>query len=162
MDFFDPPTIALQKSKFIQTDDTYLCHTTTKTCSLNLTLSGAEKGIIYTWTYDDGAVLISKNPKSRAFAPGTHEIRVAASYSGSTDILWTQTISATVEKIKKAKKPKKIKAPKSKIKKETQVTSVIVPEIENPPEDDIPYTTIALFGGILPLVLLRRFLTGII
>ena len=43
MDFFDPPSVALQKSKFIEINDGYLCRTKTKTCSLNLTLSGAEK-----------------------------------------------------------------------------------------------------------------------
>jgi hypothetical protein len=42
MNFFDPPMIMLQKSKFTETDYHYLCRTTTRDCSLNLTLSGAE------------------------------------------------------------------------------------------------------------------------
>jgi hypothetical protein len=163
MDFFDPPTITLQNSKFVETDDTYLCRTKTKTCSLNLTLSGVEKGIIYTWTYDDGEVIISRNPRSKSLSIGSHEIRVAASYSGSSDTLWTQTISATVEKIIKPKKAKKIKAkkaPKTQPKKVVDSNIISLPETEKIPADDIPYTTMALFGGILPLVLLRRFLTG--
>ena len=45
MDFFDPPMIALQKSKFVETDDGYLCRTKTKTCSLNLILSGDPFGL---------------------------------------------------------------------------------------------------------------------
>ena len=54
---------------------------------------------------------------------------------------------AKVEKIITPKKSKKTKANKTKIttKKETQATPVIVPEPENHPEEDIPYTTIALF-----------------
>jgi hypothetical protein len=165
MDFFDPPMITLQKSKFTEIDSHYLCRTTTKTCSLNLTLSGAEKGIVYTWTYDDGEVISSKNPKSKKLSIGSHEITVAAAYSGSTDILWTQTISAQVDKIIKPKKAKKIKAkkaPKIKIQKETKSTSIASPETEKIPEDDIPYTTMALLWGIIPLALLRRFLTGVI
>jgi hypothetical protein len=71
---------------------------------------------------------------------------ITAAYSGSTDTLWTQTISATVEKIKKAKKPKKIKIKKPKVvtKKENQVAPVVVPVTQPIPEDDIPYTTMAL------------------
>jgi hypothetical protein len=165
MDFFDPPMITLQKSKFTETDDHYLCRTTTKTCSLNLTLSGTTKGIIYTWTYDDGEVISSKNPRSKKLSLGAHEIRISAAYSGSTDTLWTQTISAQVEKIIKPKKSKKIKvqkAPKTETKKEIKPTLVSLQETEQIPEDDIPYTTIALFSGIIPLALLRRFLTGLI
>lgn len=165
MDFFDPPMIALQKSKFIFSDDRYICKTTTKTCSLNLTLSGTEKGIIYIWTYDDGEVISSKNPKSKKLSIGFHEITVAAAYSGSTDILWTRILSVEVDKIKKAKKSKKIKtkkAPKTEIKKEIKPTLVSLPETEQISEDDIPYTTIALLWGIIPLALLRRFLTGVI
>jgi hypothetical protein len=81
MDFFDPPTIALQKSKFTRIDDRYICRTTTRTCSLNLSLSGAEKGVVYTWEYDDGDIITSKNPRSKSFAPGVHEIIVSATYS---------------------------------------------------------------------------------
>jgi hypothetical protein len=117
MDFFDPPTVILQKSKFIEVDDLYLCRTTTKTCSLNLTLSGAEKGILYTWTYDDWDMITSKNPRSKSFAPGMHEITVSASYSGSTDVIWTQILSLQVDHIakpKKGKKPKKVKTTKPK------------------------------------------------
>ena len=53
---------------------------------------------------------------------------------------------ATVEKIIKAKKPRKIKTKKPRIatKKETQGVSIIVPEAAQAPEDDIPYTTMAL------------------
>jgi hypothetical protein len=116
MDFFDPPIVTLQDSKFVEVDDRYICRTTTKTCSLNLTLSWAKKGITYTWTYDDGDIITSKNPRSKSFSPGRHEITVSASYSGSTDILWTEILSVKVEKIikpKKAKKPKKPKVAKT-------------------------------------------------
>ena len=145
MDFFDPPTITLQKSKFIEIDGGYLCRTKTKTCSLNLTLSGVEKGIMYNWAYDDREVISSKNPRSQKLSLGSHEIVVAASYSGSTDVLWTQTISARVDKITKPKKAKKqkISARKTTPKKEIKPTIIHLPEAE-PPTDDIPYTTLAL------------------
>jgi hypothetical protein len=81
IDFFDPPIITLQNSKFTEMDDRYLCRTRTKTCSLNLTLSGAEKGIEYTWQYDDGDIVTSENPRSKIFAPGVYEIKVSATYS---------------------------------------------------------------------------------
>ncbi len=162
MDFFDPPTITLQKSKFTKTNAGYLCRTKTKTCSLNLTLSGAEKWILYTWTYDDGEVISSKNPRSKKLSLGSHEITVAASYSGSTDILWTQTISARVDKISKPKKAKKIKAkkpPKTERLKKPVQSLILPPASEQPPiENDIPYTTMALISGIIPVALLRRFL----
>ena len=125
MDFFDPPIIALQDSKFAEGDDRYLCRTTAKTCSLNLTLSGAEKGIIYTWYYDDGDIVTSKNPRSKSFAPGKHEITVSASYSGSTDILWTQILSVQVDHIAKPKKAKKPKAKKVTVSKKSASLSLI-------------------------------------
>ena len=162
MDFFDPPTITMQKSKFTETNNGYLCRTKTKTCSLNLTLSGAEKWILYTWTYDDGEVISSKNPRSKKLSLGSHKITVAASYSGSTDILWIQTISARVDKITKPKKAKKIKAKKppktERLKKRVQ-SLILPPASEQPPiENDILYTTMALISGIIPVALLRRFL----
>jgi hypothetical protein len=162
IDFFDPPTISLQSSKFIETDDGYICRTTTKTCSLNLTLSGIERWISYTWEYDDGDIITSKNPRSKNLSIGSHNITVVASYSWSTDILWTDAIVATVERSIIAKKPKKIKTPKTDTKKESQWVPIIVMEPDKILEDDIPYTTIALVGGILPLVLLRRFFTGMV
>jgi hypothetical protein len=113
MNFFDPPMITLQKSKFTEVDDRYLCRTTTRDCSLNLTLSGAEKGIVYTWYYDDGDITVSKNPRSKSFSPGMHEITVTASYSGYTDTLWTQVLSVQVQKVTKPKKPKKPKVAKT-------------------------------------------------
>lgn len=125
MDFFDPPIITLQDSKFVEGDDRYLCRTTTRTCSLNLTLSGTEKGIIYTWYYDDGDIVTSKNPRSKSFAPGKHEITVSASYSGSTDILWTQILSVQVDHIAKPKKAKKPKAPKVTASKKSTNLSLI-------------------------------------
>jgi hypothetical protein len=129
-----------------------------------MTLTGSQKGIVYAWKYDDGEVITSKNPKSRSLAPGIHEISVSASYSGSTDILWTQILSVKVDKISKSKKSKNLKTKKEKIipKKEIQSSPISLPETKQVPEDDIPYTTMALFGGILPLVLFRRFLTGLI
>ena len=157
MDFFDPPTISLQKSKFTITDDGYLCRTKTKTCSLNLTLSGAEKWILYTWIYDDGVTLTSKNPKSKSLSIGSHTIIVSAAYTGSTDVLWTQILSVRVDKIttpKKAKKPPKTE----RLKKPVQ--SLILPPASEQPsvENGIPYTTMALISGIIPVALLRRFL----
>ncbi len=162
MDFFDPPTIDLQKSKFTKIGDRYLCTTKTKSCSINLTLSGAQKNIIYTWKYDDGEIIISKNPRSKSIPIGSSKIVVTASYNGSDDIIWIETISTSVEKIIKPKKSKKIKknkkiASKKTPKKEIKTLIIASHETEKIPEDDIPYTTMALFGGILPFVFLRRF-----
>ena len=69
MVFFDPPKILLQKSKFTEKDNTYICYTHSKSCSLNLNLSNSQKGIVYRWKYDDGEIIVSKNPKSRSFEP---------------------------------------------------------------------------------------------
>ena len=81
MDFFDPPIITLQDSKFVEGDDRYLCRTTTRTCSLNLTLSGAEKGIIYTWYYDDGDIVTSKNRAAKNKKSGAKETKSPKSHS---------------------------------------------------------------------------------
>lgn len=164
MDFFDPPTITLQKSKFIETDDGYLCRTKTKTCSLNLTLSGTEKWISYTWIYDDWEVMISKNPKSKALTIGTHTIEVTASY-GTWEAIWTRQIYADVSKIKKVKKPKKAKVkktPKEKIvTKKVVINPPVQPRVSDPvSQDDTPYTAMALIWGIIPILLLRRILSG--
>ena len=43
IDFFDPPDILIQDSRFIEQNGAYTCITRTKSCGLNLTLSGAEK-----------------------------------------------------------------------------------------------------------------------
>jgi hypothetical protein len=66
---------------------------------------------MYTWIYDNGDIVISKNPQSKALVLGNHTIRLIAGYS--TDVpLWIKDINATVIKIKTPKKPKKTKKPK--------------------------------------------------
>lgn len=123
MVFFNPPIIELQKSKFRLNGSTYICHTTSKTCSLNLSLTNVQKGIIYQWQYSDGESIVSKNPRARSFPPGTQKIRVSASYSGNANILWSEDIIVTVIQEKKPKKSKKSRSPK--IKK--TITDSIIP-----------------------------------
>jgi hypothetical protein len=126
MDFFDPPIIELQKSKFTRDMDTYMCKTKTKSCSLNLKLREAGKWLQYTWKYDDGTTIVSKNPKSKKFLPWIHSVILSASYSGTTDILWSQVYRIQVEKVQKIKKAKKPKQPKQKITK-TKTPITLIP-----------------------------------
>lgn len=88
-------------------------------------------------------------------------IRVTAGYA-SGSIIWTRDISAQVVKIQKAKKPKVVKPPKSAPKKDTIVTPTTPPEVEIPEEEELPYTTVALISGIMPLALLRRLIIGMV
>ncbi len=161
--FFEPPNLVLQNSKFTETRDGYICRTNTKTCSLNLSLSGSQKGIIYSWIYDNGEGIISKNPKSKSFVPWTHTIRVIAGYSDSTPI-WSRDIHVEVIKVKKPKKIKKIKV--SKIVQKSWST-IVNTTTQNPPEeqktsDNIPFVTLALIGGIMPILVLRRVFSALV
>lgn len=65
--FFDPPEIVLQDSKFVPDGDGYICRTKTKNCSINLSLSGTQSGIVYSWDYGDGERVTSKNPRSHSY-----------------------------------------------------------------------------------------------
>ncbi len=160
--FFDPPNILLQNSKFIETDNQYTCFTTTKNCSLNLEITGTQKWIIYTWIYDDGEVITSSNPRSKSFAPGIHTVQLIAGYSSDMPI-WTRDIIVKVTKIWKMKKSKKIK--KTKIVHNS--ISISYPNNENnikqeqKNDNEFPFVSLVLIGGILPIIALRKFLTGI-
>ncbi len=93
-------------------------------------------------------MVVSKNPKSRIFAPGFHTIHLIAGYDSETP-LWTQDIRVHVIKTQKPKKVKKVKVKKNKhlkivTKKDIIQASLISPEVEKIPEEDIPYTTMAL------------------
>lgn len=165
--FFDPPNIVLQNSKFVENDNKYLCFTKTKNCSLNLELSAPQKWIIYSWIYDDGEVVSSNNPKSKSFIPGIHTIRLVAGYSSDAP-LWSRDIIVKVTKIWKTKKPKKIK--KLKIVQNTwsntwskndTIQNYNTPE-EQKNNDEFPFVSLALIGGILPLLVFRKILTGVI
>lgn len=151
---FDPPTIVLQKSKFESIEWGYLCRTTAKTCSLNLSLSGTTKWIMYTWDFDDGTKTTSKNPKAKSFAPWTHTITLTAGYDTNTP-LWSETLKVQVIKTTKPKKPKATKPKKvviPKAKKEVPVSEKSI-QIE---EAGIPYLPLLFIGWLSPLVLLRR------
>ncbi|MBC7503738.1 lamin tail domain-containing protein [Candidatus Gracilibacteria bacterium] len=157
--FFDPPNIFLQNSKFIETDGRYICRTTAKSCSFNLALSGTLRGLTYTWTYDDGQVIISKNPKSKSLTIGAHTIVVTAAY-GTGEAIWTSRIYADVSKIKKLKKSKIKKPSKKKLvtKKKIFTTPVQLVVADPVAKDDTPYAAMALIGGIMPILILRRIL----
>ena len=159
--FFEPPEITLQKSRFTKSENGFICHTTTKSCSLNLTLSWAQKWIVYAWRYDNGELQISKNPRSQAFLLGKHTIQIIAWYSDNTP-LWTQDISIQVIKTKKSKKIKITNKPKKETKKkiEKQIQNIEKPEIEisNNSKENFPFTSIAILIGIFPLALLRKLI----
>jgi hypothetical protein len=81
IEFFNPPTLILQNpDKITYRNDVFSCRTTSKTCSINLSLSGVTKGIVYTWQYSNGDQVVSKNPRSRSLTPGVHNIHLIASY----------------------------------------------------------------------------------
>lgn len=159
--FFEPPEIILQKSHFTKSENGFICHTTKKSCSLNLTLSWAQKWIVYAWRYDNGELQVSKNPRSQALSLGKHTIQIIAWYSDNTP-LWTQDISIQVVKNKKSKKIKVTKKTKKGTKKiiEKQTQSIEKPEIlvSNNSKEDFPFTSIAILIGIFPIALLRKLI----
>jgi hypothetical protein len=159
MNFFDPPLVELQKSKFISSDGIYICKTTSKTCSLNLKLNNTQKWINYTWKYDDGDSTISKNPKSKKFPIGTHNVIVSASYSGSTDVLWSHTYTIHVEKVQKPKKPKKPKKQKIQKTRKSPISSPTVIYTNGIPQSHIDDSWIiyfVIFLTIFSLLILRQ------
>lgn len=165
--FFDPPNIVLQNSKFELKENNYICYTASKHCNLNLTLTGSQKWIMYTWIYDNGDIVISKNPQSKALVLGNHTIRLIAGYS--TDVpLWIKDINATVIKIKTPKKPKKTKKPKivqmswSILPQKSTKIPINVGVISMKNENTIPFAAMAFIGGIIPLVLLRKKIAQLI
>lgn len=155
MKLFDPPTVILQKSKFEKTDRGYICYTTTKSCSLNLALSGTTKGIIYTWDYGNGVNITGVNPKARSYTPWVYTIRLVAGYTPDAPI-WSEELQIQVIKTTKPKKPKVIKPPKTKIQKvETKLLSW--GESIQTEEATLPYLPLLLLiGWLSPLMLLRR------
>ncbi len=158
MTFFDPPKIILQNSKFVEKNNRYLCLTKTKTCSLNLSLSPSQPGIIYTWIYDNGVPVTTKNPKSKILSPGMHTIEIIAGYSPDTP-LWHSTISAEVVRIKKIKKPKvaKIVHRNWSVRKPKDTTPLIQSQAVTQNSDSIAlYAIIALIGGMVLIWVLRR------
>lgn len=159
MTFFDPPKITLQKSKFKQEDNnTYVCYTLTKSCSLNLSLTGSQKGIVYTWKYDDGEIVVSKNPKSRSFAPGFHKIQIIAWYT-SDNPLWIENIEVKVIKISKWKKKKKVK----RVQNSWSIQDTESKNIEQnhdlweqKSQQNTPMTVLAFLWGLMPILILRK------
>ena len=157
MSFFTPPIVVLQSKKVVSTtEEIYTCTTSTKKCSLNLTLSGAQKGMTYIWSYPDGREVVSKNPKSEPFPIGKHEIKLSIVYSGSTDVLWQKIFSFSVikeQKIKKPKKPKKTKqSQKSKTQEEVSLQSLT--DEEFPPEN--PLLPVVFSSTLFGILFLRR------
>ncbi len=113
--FFEPPEIILQNNDSkTKTYQDLICMSTAKTCSFNFTLSGTVKNILYTWKYDDGTEMITKNPRSKVLKKGNHTVVLTASYDASVTPLWSKTLNLEVKQIKKPKKPKipKKKSPK--------------------------------------------------
>ncbi len=165
--FFDPPIIELQNKKFIENDNTYICYTKTNNCSLNLSLWETQKWITYRWIYEDGEIVESKNPKSKSFVPGIHTIRLIAGYS-SDNFLWDRIIQVKVIKIQKPKKIKKTKQTKivhmswSIIDSNTKNTQLSDTKKEEKTDDSIPYAMMAIIGGIVPLITLRKWLIWLI
>lgn len=159
--FFEPPEIILQKSQFSKIGNKYICYTNTRKCSLNITLSWTQKWIVYSWKYDNGEPLISKNPKSHAFSPWKYTIQIMAWFSDNTP-LWTQDIDIQVIKIKKSKKIKIKKIQPKKDKKKVLVTPNMYHKSDADPtnntKENFPFTSIAILIGIFPIVLLRRII----
>ncbi len=156
--FFDPPEILLQSTDSASKRyEGYTCYTTTKTCSFNFALASTIQDIVYTWEYNHGEKLITKNPKSLSLTPGKHEVVLTASYDWVTP-LWSKTLNLSVEATKIAKK-KKVTVKKTvvpKPKKEPSAAKVIsafeMPE-ENP---HFPIESLYLIGGIGGSYLIRR------
>ncbi len=161
MVFFDPPKIVLQKSKFTEKDNTYICYTHSKSCSLNLNLSNSQKGIVYRWKYDDGEIIVSKNPKSRSFEPWFHTIQIIAWYT-SDDFLWTQSVNIQVIKVSKPKKIKKVKKSKIvqnswSIMEQRNINSNKNSDLwEQKSQDNTPITILAFLWGLMPILVLRK------
>jgi hypothetical protein len=167
MTFFDPPRVELQNSKFKLENNEYVCYTKSKNCSLNLILSGSQKWMVYTWIYDNAEIIESKNPKSKSLTPGVHMVRLIAGYSSDVPI-WSQDIRVTVIQTQKPKKQKKAKISKigynkwSITQSESQNTQINTPIEEQKNTDTIPYTAMALIGGIVPLLIIRKRIASLI
>lgn len=158
MIFFDPPQITLQKSKFSEIDNMYVCYTRTKSCSLNLSLTGSQKGIVYTWKYDDGDIVVSKNPKARSFTPWFHKIQIIAWYT-SDNPLWIKNLEVKVIKISKSKKKKKVKI----VQNSWSISNVKNKNIdqiqdlwEQKSQQNTPMTVLAFLWGLMPILILRK------
>jgi hypothetical protein len=127
--FFNPPEIILQNkdSKNRKYQD-LLCTTTTKTCGFNFVLSGTDKNITYTWKYDDGTEMMTKNPRSKALPQWNHMVILTASYQKSDTPLWEKTLNLQVKQIKSPKKPKKPKKASLKKPKAMKLSQKSLPE----------------------------------
>jgi hypothetical protein len=162
--FFDPPEILIQ-NKDLKTKkySGFVCTSTTKTCSFNFTLSWTTKNIIYSWVFDDGTVIESKNPRSKVFSKWVHTVMVSARYIGTDVSLWSESIQLKVLQIKKPKKPKKPKkiSPKKKVTKSPKVkkwtTEMTLSPFVTPNEDrSLPYELIYLLSWVGSIYLFRR------
>lgn len=168
--FYNPPTIVLQKSKAdIQIFSTqYVCRTTGKQCSINLTLSGALKWYTYEWMAPRArnknlpTVYISKNPKSLSFPLGRSRItlRVRASNGEILSEMSREVIVEKKIKPKKQKKPKKLKKKKvSTPKPKKIILSEDQTETESGSDRSILIwilSLILLSGGVITVWVLRR------
>lgn len=157
--FFDPPEVILQKSRFTKSENGFICYTASKSCSLNLSFSWTQKWIIYTWEYDDGEKITSKNPKSHIFSLGKHTIKISAWYANNTPI-WTRNIEILVTK---KYKPKKIKIQKITQKWSKKIIPDPKPDIhpteiknQNNTKENPPYLWLIILIGMLPMILIRR------
>lgn len=105
-------------------------------------------------------MVTSQNPKSKSLAPGTHTVRVTASY-GTGNILWTQDLDIKVIQVKKAKKPKKSKVKKTPKKRkrvaEKEIPQLVQnPTLNNDTSTSLPIALLALLGGIGPIIAIRK------
>lgn len=166
MQFFEEPNILLQKSKFIHSDDGFICKTTSKKCSLNLKIQSPQKWIIYRWIYDDGSVIDSNNPKSKSLEIGRHSVKVIAWYNIDSP-LWSKEFDIVIQKIKK---PKKIKAKnKSKIdqlswsnKEKTDIKTHQFSQNDSPKNThEFPISVLAFFGWLVPIYWIRKYQNNI-
>ncbi len=162
--FFEPPKILIQnKDSKTKKYSGFVCTTTTKTCSFNFTLSWTAKNMVYTWLFDDGTEIVSKNPRSKTFPKWVHMVIVSARYIGTDVPLWTESIQLKVLQIKKPKKPKKPKkiSPKKKVTKSPKVkkwtTEITLSPFVTPNEDrSLPYELIYLLSWAGIIYLFRR------
>lgn len=163
---FSPPEIVLQGRSGEQIHPlSYSCkYKKSPLCSMNFTLSWAQRGYEYVWTLDGEEIHRWKNPSSWKLPPWVHKGEISSYYKWATTSIHTSRFSIQVTaEPKKAKKPKKVKQKKSSLVSKIKNNSSLIPEAnaENDTSNEMssPIGNIgfALFAsGALLWYLLRR------
>ncbi|GAB0174517.1 MAG: hypothetical protein HHAS10_03960 [Candidatus Altimarinota bacterium] len=136
MEFFSLPTLFLQgKTGKRISEANFQCSTkTTKTCSLNFSLSGTLSSMEYRWYIDGKEVYKGKNPKVWKFSPGNHSLTIETYRKGSliasSKQIFDIKVIATAKKVKKSAK-------KAKAKKTKDVKIKIIPTTHASNDDSI-------------------------